>query len=228
MDEGKASGPGKKLEPSRVSGSSMECPALKPTVLDERRLVQEILAGSQEATRTLVEQFQGRLFGLAGRFTRDPFEQEDLVQEIFLKVFRNLGGFKFDSGLFTWIYRVGINAAADYFGARKRRPLVLLEDPETVAGGHLSAGEAPGPARALLAGERRQVVRRVLACLPEKFRIVLALREFEELAYQEIADQLGISIGTVESRLFRARRKFAAEAERLYPGFFPESRRVET
>ncbi len=187
---------------------------------DEKDLVREALAGSHEACKELVELYQDRLFRLMGRFTRDPQEREDLVQEVFLKVFRHLGKFKFDSALYTWIYRVAVNAASDYLAARKRRPMVLLEDMQVVERGPSSRKEPSGPAKALLASEVREVTRRVLARLPEKFRKVLILREYEDLSYQEMAQVLGISIGTVESRLFRARKKFLAEAERLYPGFF--------
>ena len=189
---------------------------------DERELVREALAGSHDACRELVELYQDRLFRLMARFTRDPQEREDLVQEVFLKVFRHLGKFKFDSALYTWIYRVAVNAASDYLAARKRRPLVLLEDLQVVERGPASRKDPSGPQKALLASESRELVRRVLARLPEKFRKVLILREFEGLSYQEMAQVLGISMGTVESRLFRARKKFLVEAERLYPGFFRE------
>ena len=226
MDEergGKRGKGGKKEMPRRVTGDSMETPA--PSRIDEAHLVREVLAGSHQASRTLVETYQDRLFALVSRFTRDPQEREDLVQEVFLKVFRNLFRFKFDSALFTWIYRIAVNAASDHFAALKRRPLFPVEDLEALQRGLESGGGETPPAGPMLAEERRKVTRQVLARLPEIFRQVLILREYEDLPYQRIADLLGISIGTVESRLFRARRRFAAEAHRLYPGFFPAGRK---
>ena len=226
MDEergGKPGKGGKKEEPRRVTGDPMEAPALKR--LDEAALVRDVLAGSHQACRTLVETYQDRLFGLVSRFTRDPQEREDLVQEVFLKVFRNLARFKFDSALFTWIYRIAVNAASDHFAAARRRPLFPVEDLEALQRGLEDGAEGAPPAAPMLAEERRKVTRQVLSRLPEIFRQVLVMREYEDLSYQRIADMLGISIGTVESRLFRARRKFAAEADRLYPGFFPAGRK---
>ncbi len=192
--------------------------------VDERKLVEDILAGSDDGYKKLVELFQERLFKLMARFTKDPFEQEDLVQEVVLKVFKNIKNFKFDSALYTWIYRIAVNAASDFLSARKRKPLLLLENLQVIEKGPMNRKEPSIPVRGLLGSETREITALVLARIPEKFRKVLVLREYEDLSYHEIAEILGISIGTVESRLFRARRKFAVEAEKLYPGFFQEAR----
>ena len=198
----------------------MEMKILTSPPVDEKKLVKEIIAGSEEAYEALVNLYKERLFKLMARFTKDPFDQEDLVQEVFLKVFKNIKNFKFDSALFTWIYRIAVNAASDYLSARKKKPLMLVENLQIFEKGPKTRKEASIPVKNLLSSEKREIAITVLSKIPEKFRKVLILREYEDLPYQEIAQILGISIGTVESRLFRARKRFLLEAEKLYPGFF--------
>lgn len=185
--------------------------------LQDTSLVREALEGNQLSFQLLVERYQTRLFSLTRHYTRNPVEIEDIVQETFLKAYSRLASFQHQSSFFTWLYRIAINTILDFLKRRGRSPVQAVEDPE-------SAGETPE--RALVRPDSRlereeiaEVTHKVLEQLPEIFRTALVLREFEDRAYQEIADTLGISIGTVESRLFRARARFKQKLVQMYPEF---------
>ncbi|MCC6669646.1 MAG: sigma-70 family RNA polymerase sigma factor [Planctomycetes bacterium] len=190
---------------------------------DEADWIARSLAGDHGAFAELVRRHQDRLLRLLGRFTRDRGEVEDLAQEVFVKAYRKLHTFQQDSSFYTWLYRIAVNAASDLLSRRSMRRLHLVEDqthldPERIEPGHQGA---LGP---LLDEEQRRVVREVLATLPDKYRSILLLREFEDLSYTEIASVLGIQLGTVESRLFRARQRFKDALERLHPDLVPTMR----
>jgi RNA polymerase sigma-70 factor (ECF subfamily) len=192
--------------------------------IPDAELIDEILAGSEAAFSALMDRYEGRILRLLGRFTRDRGEIEDLGQEVFVKVFRKLHTFQRDSGLYTWIYRVAVNTANDHLSRSGRRRLRLVEDEEVLDEGSREQRRGDGAATALLDEEVRRATREVLDELPEKYRTILVLREYEDLAYTEMAEVLGISIGTVESRLFRARQRFKEALERRYPELVPGSR----
>lgn len=191
----------------------MEKPAL-----DDTSLVQETLAGSQTSFQLLVERYEGRLFALARGYTKNTAEIEDIVQETFLKAFGRLASFDHRSSFYTWIYRIAVNTVLDQLKRRGRSPIQTVEDPELVGGPRPNQSLA-APEAALEREEISEITHEVLEHLPEIFRTTLVLREFEGLAYQEIADVLGISIGTVESRLFRARARFKDKLLALHPEF---------
>ena len=180
-------------------------------------LVQETLAGSQLSFQLLVERYQERLFGLARHYTRNLVEVEDMVQDAFLKAYTRLSSFQQQSSFYTWLYRIATNTILDWIKRRGRNPVQAVEDPEAAAGG--SEREPMRPDARLEEKEVAAITREVLSELPEIFRTVLVMREFEELSYQEIADVLEISIGTVESRLFRARARFKQKLLHKYPEF---------
>ena len=180
-------------------------------------LVQRTLAGDPVAFEELVERYQGRLFALARHYTRNTVDVEDMVQDTFLKAFRRLESFDHRSSFYTWIYRIATNTILDVLKRRGRSPIRGVEDPELI--GEVAPVEAPTPAAELEANELSEVTQRVLDELPDIFKAVLVMREFHCLAYQEIADTLGISIGTVESRLFRARARFKDKLLTLYPEY---------
>ena len=187
---------------------------------DDSALIQESLEGDHRAFADLVERYQDRIFRLLDRFTRDRMEAEDLSQEVFVKVFRKLHTFQQDSSFYTWVYRIAVNTATDSMGRRRRRRLHLVEDAEVFDTGRADDEDDPtlGP---LLEDEKRRVTREVLERLPEKYRTILILREYEDLAYTDIAKVLGCSIGTVESRLFRARQRFKEALVRMHPELVP-------
>ncbi len=205
----------------------MGTPVMEPLADEDVDLVRETLEGNQLSFQLLVERYQDRMFSLVRHFTRNAVEVEDIVQETFLKAYRRLGSFQQQASFSTWLYRIAVNSSLDCLKRRGRSPVRAVEDPELLASGEGTArgGGSSGTA-GILAPDARlereeiaEITHRVLDALPEIFRQVLVLREFEDMAYQEIADVLGISIGTVESRLFRARARFRECLARLYPDF---------
>jgi RNA polymerase sigma-70 factor (ECF subfamily) len=192
---------------------------------EDLNLVGETLAGNQVAFQLLVERYQSRMFALVRHYTRNPVEVEDIVQDTFLKAYTRLPSFQQQSSFYTWLCRIAINTALDFQKRCGRSPIKGSEDPEaalapeSIHAGRSTASSMPAPDARLEAGEIAKITRRVLDEIPEIFRTVLVLREFEDMAYQDIADVLGISIGTVESRLFRARARFKDKLLALYPEF---------
>jgi RNA polymerase sigma-70 factor (ECF subfamily) len=213
-------------EESREASFQQRVFALKtvePKEVLDGDLIAAVLEGSEDAFQQLVERYQERVSRLLMRFVRDRFAVEDLLQEVFLKVFRKLHTFNQDSALFTWIYRISVNAATDYLDRQGRRRLRLVEDVTVVERDEREAGHA-GAAEPLMEAEMRRVTREVLETLPDKYRTILILREYQDLSYTEMAEVLGCSIGTVESRLFRARKRFKEALERAHPDLVPQPR----
>jgi RNA polymerase sigma-70 factor (ECF subfamily) len=195
---------------------------MQPALKEDVSLVAEALAGNQLSFQLLVERYQDRMFGLVRHYTRNPVEIEDIVQDTFLKAFTRLKGFQQQSSFYTWLCRIAINTALDSHKRHGRNPVQAVEDPELAM-----AADRPGrpsasvqaPDAHLERDEIQKITQRVLDELPEIFRAVLVLREFEDMAYQDMADVLGISIGTVESRLFRARARFKEKLLQMHPEF---------
>lgn len=199
----------------------MALQAMQTAPKEDLSLVEETLAGNQLAFQLLVERYQGRMFALARHYTRNTAELEDIVQDTFLKAFTHLSSFERQSSLYTWLARIAINTSLDFLKRHGRSPVQAVEDLEVVQGFERSRpnSHSPAPDSRLEREEIARITQEVLAELPEIFRTVLVLREFEDLPYQEIADILGISIGTVESRLFRARARFRDKLVHLHPEF---------
>lgn len=189
---------------------------------DDGALIQASLEGSHDAFQTLIERYQERVFRLLTRFARDRMEAEDLAQEVSVKVYRKLHTFQQDSSFYTWVYRIAVNTATDHLSRHKRRRLHLVEDISVLDRGERDDND--GAAAELMEEELREVTRTVLAGLPDKYRTILILREYEDLAYTDMAEVLGCSIGTVESRLFRARKRFKEALERAHPDLVPQVR----
>lgn len=199
--------------------------AMQSAPKEDVSLVSESLSGNQLSFQLLVERYQQRMFALARHYTRNPVEVEDIVQDTFLKAFARLASFQQQSSFYTWLCRIAINTALDFLKRAGRNPVVGVEDPEvtlapdTAVLARASATSVPAPDARMERDEVARITRDVLEQMPEIFRTVLVLREFEELSYQDIADVLGISIGTVESRLFRARARFKDKLLALHPEF---------
>lgn len=189
-------------------------------------LVAETLAGNQLSFQLLVERYQQRMFALVRHYTKNPVEVEDIVQDTFLKVYRRLASFQQQSSFYTWLCRIAINTALDFLKRAGRNPVVGVEDLEVSQPTDTARGPSPSSPSSVPAPDARmerdeiaRITKSVLDEMPEIFRTVLVLREFEDMAYQDIADVLGISIGTVESRLFRARARFKDKLLALHPEF---------
>lgn len=180
-----------------------------PTSTDDtdQELVRRVQAGDQTAFNLLVLKYQHRVLKLVGRFVNDPTEAEDVAQEAFLKAYRALASFRGDSAFYTWLYRIAINTAKNALVSQRRRPVDFdldLQDPDQYDR-HAKLKEADTPEGVLLTDEIRAVVEEAMAELPEDLRTAIVLRELEGLSYEEIAEAMDCPVGTVRSRIFRAR-----------------------
>ena len=183
----------------------------------DQQLVERVQRGDKHAFDLLVSKYQRKLGRLISRFVRDPAEAEDVTQDAFIKAYRALPGFRGESAFYTWLYRIGINTAKNYLLANKRRvPSTTIfdaEDAESFEDASLLR-EVNTPENELMSKQVVDVVQASLQQLPEDLRSALTLREIEGLSYEEIASVMNCPIGTVRSRIFRARE---AVAESLRP-----------
>jgi RNA polymerase sigma-70 factor, ECF subfamily len=183
----------------------------------DRQLVTRAQHGDKQAFGLLVDKYQRKLARLLSRFIRDPAEVEDVTQEAFIKAYRALPAFRGDSAFYTWLYRIGINTAKNYLMAMGRRAPTSTE---------IEADEAEGfeegeqlrdintPESVLLSNEIAETVNATIESLPEELRKAIQMREIEGMSYEDIAQAMNCPIGTVRSRIFRARE---AIAEQLRP-----------
>ncbi len=183
----------------------------------DQQLVERAQRGDKHAFELLIVKYQRRLARLISRFVRDAAEVEDVTQEAFIKAYRALPGFRGESAFYTWLYRIGINSAKNYLLAAKRRvPTTTFfdaDDAEDFEDGGLLR-EVNTPENELMSKQVVEVVNASLQQLPDDLRTALTLREIEGLSYEEIATVMNCPIGTVRSRIFRARE---AIAENLRP-----------
>ncbi len=183
----------------------------------DQQLVERVQRGDKHAFDLLVIKYQRKLGRLLSRFIRDPGEVEDVTQEAFIKAYRALPGFRGDSAFYTWLYRIGINTAKNHLVALGRRAPTSTEfDAEEAES--LESGEQlrdlNTPENQMMSRQVGDVVNQTLEALPEELRTALTLREIEGLSYEEIATAMQCPVGTVRSRIFRARE---AVAEKLRP-----------
>ena len=183
----------------------------------DRQLVARAQRGDKQAFELLVEKYQRKLARLLSRFIRDPAEVEDVTQEAFIKAYRALPAFRGDSAFYTWLYRIGINTAKNYLMAMGRRAPTSTEVEAEAAEG-LEEGEQlrdiNTPESLLLSKEIAETVNATIEQLPEELRAAIRMREIEGRSYEDIAQAMQCPIGTVRSRIFRARE---AIAEQLRP-----------
>jgi RNA polymerase sigma-70 factor (ECF subfamily) len=170
-------------------------------------LVDRVKQGDRGAFDLLVLKYQHKIVKLVTRYVRDQAEALDVTQEAFLKAYRALPGFRGDSAFYTWLYRIAINTAKNYLVAQKRRPLdydLDLQDPEQYdMQARLKTVDTPE--RVALSEEIRSTVNAAINDLPEDLRTAIVLREIDGMSYDEIAQTMECPIGTVRSRIFRAR-----------------------
>jgi len=183
----------------------------------DQQLVERVQRGDKHAFDLLVAKYQRKLGRLISRFVRDTGEAEDVTQEAFIKAYRALPGFRGDSAFYTWLYRIGINTAKNYLLANKRRAPTSTPFDAEEAESFEDAGllhEISTPENELMSKQVVSTVQSALQQLPEDLRSALTLREIEGLSYEEIASVMNCPVGTVRSRIFRARE---AVAEKLRP-----------
>jgi RNA polymerase sigma-70 factor, ECF subfamily len=214
----------------------------------EAAIVAELKAGSEQAYAWLIGEFQQPVYGLVCRIVNDPSDAADTTQEVFLKVFRGMKHFQGESSLKTWIYRIALHEAANrrrwWFRHKAYETSIEPAETEGATGEAMQLAltdRADSPFDNAAHGEVRRKVEEALRQVPEPYRTTLILRDLEEMAYEEIAEVLEISLGTVKSRLTRGRqalklrlapyarevRGLSAEADEIHSGVSGGGRRVE-
>ena len=184
----------------------------------DQKLVERAQRGDKRAFELLVEKYQRKLARLLSRFIRDQAEVEDVTQEAFIKAYRALPAFRGDSAFYTWLYRIGINTAKNYLMAMGRRAPTSTEVEAEEAEGFEEGEQLRDintPESVLLSNEIAQTVNSTIEKLPEELRTAIQLREIEGMSYEDIAKVMDCPIGTVRSRIFRAREAIAGELRPL-------------
>jgi RNA polymerase sigma-70 factor, ECF subfamily len=188
-------------------------------------LVKRVQAGDNSAFNVLVQKYQHRIGAVIGRFVHDYAESQDIAQETFIRAYRAINSFRGDAQFYTWLYRIAVNTAKNHLVSMKRRPPtsdVEAEDAEHFDGAH-RMHDSDTPEHELLREEIARTVSEVVAELPEELRQAITLREMEGLSYEEISETMDCPIGTVRSRIFRAREAIDArlrplmDSERVRP-----------
>lgn len=184
----------------------------------DQELVERAQGGDKRAFEILFAKYQRKLGRLLSRFIRDPAEVEDVAQEAFIKAYRALPSFRGDSAFYTWLYRIGINTAKNYLVAQGRRAPtstgIDADDAESFDDAD-QLRDINTPESLLQSKQIGATVNSAMEALPEELRTAIALRELEGLSYEEIAEAMNCPIGTVRSRIFRAREAVAARLRPL-------------
>ncbi len=187
----------------------------------DQELVERVQAGDRKAFDLLVIKYQRKVQRLVSRYIRDSGEVDDVTQETFIKAYRALANFRGESAFYTWIYRIAINCAKNYLASPGRRivPVSELEsdDEDDAESFERASGlqDVATPDAEYASKQIAETVNRAMAALPEDLRTAVTLREIEGLSYEEIAEAMDCPIGTVRSRIFRAREAIAAELRPL-------------
>ncbi len=177
----------------------------------DKKLVRRVQKGDKGAFDLLVLKYQHKIVNLVMRYVRDPEVALDITQEAFIKAYRALPRFRGDSAFYTWMYRIAVNTAKNHLAAQRRRPMDVeldLQDPEQYDL-HAKLKETDTPEGVTLSNELKETVERAIAALPEDLRTAIILRELDGMSYEEIAQTMECPVGTVRSRIFRARDAIA-------------------
>lgn len=186
----------------------------------DRQLVERVQKGDKRAFDLLVLKYQHKIVAVVSRFIKDHSEVQDVTQEAFIKAYRALANFRGDSAFYTWMYRIAINTAKNHLVSRSRRPPssdVELEDAEYYSGADLLR-DNDTPENQLFRDQLEVAVHEAIRALPEDLRSAVTLREMEGLSYEEIAEVMGCPVGTVRSRIFRAREAIDRRVQAVLAG----------
>ena len=177
---------------------------------EERELIKKAVQGDEASFEALILSCKGRAYSLAYRYMNNEEDAQDVLQEAFIKIYRGLSSFNMDSSFDTWVYRIVVNAANDALRKRKKTAALQLiyTDDEDRNPAEEVPDDAPTPEEALESKEHENYITECLNKLDEEHRQVLILRDIQGFSYEEISDLTGCSLGTVKSRISRARKKF--------------------
>ena len=183
----------------------------------DAQLVARVQKGDKRAFDMLVLKYQHKIYSLVSRLVHDPAEVQDIAQESFIKAYRALPNFRGESAFYTWLYRIAVNTAKNYLVSRHRRPSGSDIDIDDVAqySSEPNLRDIDSPEQQLQGEQMIRIVNAAIAALPEDLRTALTLREFDGLSYEEIAEVMQCPVGTVRSRIFRAREAIDRELEPL-------------
>ena len=184
-------------------------------------LVRRVQRGDKGAFDALVLKYQHKLVKLVMRYTRSPADAEDIAQDAFIKAYRALPGFRGDSAFYTWLYRIAINTAKNAVVARDRSPIEFSLDRHDAEESYELQGrmkDTATPEALVMTEEIRATVNGAIESLPEELRTAIVLRELEGLSYEEIAATMDCPVGTVRSRIFRAREAIDTRLRQVFDG----------
>jgi RNA polymerase sigma-70 factor, ECF subfamily len=202
------------------------CGTLAGSHRREDCLIEQLRQGVAEAYELLIDRFQQPVYNLVFRLLDDPADAADVVQEVFLKVFRNIGSFKGNSSLKTWIYRIAFNEAYNqrrWFSRHKKHETGLERDDEAMSYADLLPDAAPSAFDVVAGQETMALLEEALSQMNPSFRAAVILRDLEDLSYEEISVVLGVSLGTVKSRILRGRealRRTLTDRMKTEPALF--------
>jgi RNA polymerase sigma-70 factor (ECF subfamily) len=185
---------------------SAECSRVSNKSTD-KELVKRVQKGDKGAFDVLVLKYEQKIVNLVMRYVRDPEQALDISQEAFIKAYRALPRFRGDSAFYTWLYRIAVNTAKNYLAAQRRRPMDIeldLQEQEQY-GLHAKLKETDTPEAVTLSHELQETLERAIEALPDDLRTAIILRELDGMSYEEIAQTMDCPVGTVRSRIFRAR-----------------------
>ncbi|MET1254109.1 RNA polymerase sigma factor RpoE [Aliikangiella maris] len=190
------------------------------TETTDAELVKRVQRGDKHAFDLLVSKYQNKIFMIIGRFVSDQAEVFDVAQETFIKAYRALPNFRGDSAFYTWIYRIAINTSKNYLTARGRRPPSSDIDSQEAEnfGVGLALRENATPERLMMKEQLEEIIFQAINDLPEDLKTAITLREIEGLSYEEIAESMDCPVGTVRSRIFRAREAIDEQIKPLIDG----------